>query len=142
MGAYRVRLRLYINILTSVLDSLTFFAPNNNAIPDHKHKKDVASIQVSDADALSSLAAHLNALKDDDDDKKKEIFKKILHAVLLYHILPYDVTTIKLGENSTGKYISLLQPSGHFSFVSFLVSPHCIAGGRRLVRQPIPPYSP
>jgi hypothetical protein len=39
---------------------------------------------------------------DDDKEKKRRLFKAILHQVLLYHVLPYDTTSTRLGVNSTG----------------------------------------
>jgi uncharacterized surface protein with fasciclin (FAS1) repeats len=104
-----MRLIKYDDSITDILDGsshgLTFFAPNNDALPDPRHKKDLRAIQVHHQDALSHLSFHMDTLDDDDDDddkeRKRRLFKTILHQVLLYHLLPYDTTSTRLGLNST-----------------------------------------
>ena len=96
------------------LISLTFLAPNNDALTPPQRRKTLTEIKPHDPDALLQLvfqAGELHAFNDDkgdDDDKnrKKKIFRALLKDVLNYHILPYVVTSTNLGENSTGVYAS------------------------------------
>jgi hypothetical protein len=102
-----------VSIYIFDLISVTFLAPNNDALTPPRRRKTLREIKAHDPDALLQLvfqAGELHAFnddKDDDDDKerKKKIFRALLKDVLNYHILPYVVTSTELGENSTGKCI-------------------------------------
>ncbi|KAI0798109.1 FAS1 domain-containing protein [Abortiporus biennis] len=107
--------------LNDTKSSVTFFAPPDRALrppkKHHKHHKhhhhhddlDVAIYQElsSSSDHLETIsilegyANDLQANDDKDDEKRKEIFKKIIQAVLLYHILPAPLTTGDLAKNTT-----------------------------------------
>lgn len=99
---------------------ITFFAPDNDALkcPGHGDHKDDAADDLEAAlvneeeislgrlsNAIDALEAEIAGDKggDDDDDKKrkKEIFKKIAHYVLQYHVLPQDYDEQALAQNST-----------------------------------------
>lgn len=90
---------------------ITFFAPNNEALKKPKHHDGDDDDDDDKVTSLSDLAEAIEAepwllnSDDDDDDKdkkrRKEIFKKIVHAVLQYHILPQDHTSAQLAQNST-----------------------------------------
>lgn len=94
------------------LISCTFLAPNNDALTPPRRRKSLEEILPHHPDALHQLILHADELhachkdKDDHDDKewKKKIFRAILSDVLNYHILPYEISSTKLGENSTGMY--------------------------------------
>jgi len=102
-----------VKFLDGASHGLTFFAPNNDALPDHHDKKGdedtlLSAIHTGEANALSIIHSyisredhHHHGGDDKDTERKKKILKEILHQVLLYHALPYDVTTTQLGANST-----------------------------------------
>jgi len=105
--------------LNDTKSSVTFFAAPNSALqppkrPKHGHEllrddDEMSIIEEIKATADHSEAfamlegLHQHALKegDEDDEHKKKVFKKIVEAVLLYHILPGQLTGEDLSKNTT-----------------------------------------
>ncbi|CAL1703927.1 unnamed protein product [Somion occarium] len=110
--------------IASILDdpkaSLTFFAPPNRALRPpkhhhhhHHHDKELdwgymieraaepSTDLLEDIPLLEAIADTHQLDKDHDEDKKKEIFKKIVTAILSYHILPTSFLADDLAKNST-----------------------------------------
>jgi len=101
--------------------SITFFAPNNDALtpPDHHHghhhhhddDDDELLASIIQTPSLATISSLLDspsfdiAGNDDDDDEKKkrrrEIFRKIVGFVLKYHGLPHAYTAKDLAGNNT-----------------------------------------
>ncbi|EKD05196.1 hypothetical protein A1Q2_00426 [Trichosporon asahii var. asahii CBS 8904] len=87
---------------------ITFFAPNNDALKCPHHKDDdleAAFINEQDI-GLAQVSAAIDSLEtmggdDKDKKRKKEIFKKIAHYVLQYHVLAQDFDEQALAQNST-----------------------------------------
>ncbi|THH31759.1 hypothetical protein EUX98_g2420 [Antrodiella citrinella] len=104
-----------INTLNDSSASLTLFAPPNSALRPPKRSGNRCNSpfilsedfeacfldENKDLSALESLAA-LEALVDEDhDDHKKEILKRIVGAILSYHILPHSLSAADLAKNTT-----------------------------------------
>jgi len=103
-------------LLDGASHGLTVLAPNNAALPSKPHK-DIDSIRPHDSDAMHQLCQHVERHDDDHDhdhgdkdrERRRRILKAILHKVLLYHVLPFDLTSTNLGFNSTVH--TAIQPS-------------------------------
>jgi len=85
-----VKLIEYDKVILDVIDnpglSITFFAPDDDAFPSigpWEPRED------------------FNPLDRDDKHKKKFFFGELLHEVLLYHVLPYNMESVELYANST-----------------------------------------
>jgi hypothetical protein len=105
-------------VLDDRAGSLTFFAPENEGIPephhphhghhDHDEDEDAALERLAANPSVASLYEHhvktSNGHHDDDDEKKrhrKEVFKFILSQVLAYHTLDSPKSSIDLAGNNT-----------------------------------------
>ncbi|KAI0075460.1 FAS1 domain-containing protein [Panus rudis PR-1116 ss-1] len=114
------RLFKFVNLTDEIIEklndtkaSVTFFAVPNWALRPPKRPKDddelervLARAQGSDdlLDNFAVLEGVAQALATDqgkDDEHKKEILKKIVRAVLSYHILPSTLSVEDLAKNST-----------------------------------------
>jgi uncharacterized surface protein with fasciclin (FAS1) repeats len=104
-----VRLMDYDKEIVSLLDDsnrkITFFAPDNDAIPgrDQGGEHDELGLLNAGPNVLSALYSYIdrNDRRDDDRDHKKMLFGELLHEVLLYHVLPCDMETREIARNST-----------------------------------------
>ncbi|KDQ60570.1 hypothetical protein JAAARDRAFT_124834 [Jaapia argillacea MUCL 33604] len=94
---------------------LTFFAPPNSALPrkprrGHHDLTDLGDDEMPhpflsyNEDFLDAISA-VDDLDDSDDfgedKKRKERFRKILTAVLLYHVIPEQLNKVNLAKNNT-----------------------------------------
>ncbi|KAF5386705.1 hypothetical protein D9615_001731 [Tricholomella constricta] len=98
--------------LSDILPSITFFAVSDSALrqPHRPHLdsniNDIASlIQAYD---LSDVVHHVDEFearsadtKDDDRKQRKKFLKKLVRAILSYHILPSKFDAIGLADNNT-----------------------------------------
>ncbi|TCD59810.1 hypothetical protein EIP91_011407 [Steccherinum ochraceum] len=104
-----------INTLNDTSASLTLFAPPNSALKPPKrktHRCSNAFVRVEDfeecfynehkdSDALETFAALEDLIDEKHDDHKKEILKRIVGAILSYHILPHSLSGEDLAKNTT-----------------------------------------
>jgi uncharacterized surface protein with fasciclin (FAS1) repeats len=106
-----VRLMDYDKDIVRLLDDsnrkITFFAPDNDAIPG-RHQggvgdDDELGLLNAGSNVLSALYSYIDRTdrRDDDRDHKRMLFGELLHEVLLYHVLPCDMETREIARNST-----------------------------------------
>ncbi|KAF4603966.1 hypothetical protein EYR40_001141 [Pleurotus pulmonarius] len=101
-----------LKVLNDSSSSLTFFAVPDWALkkPKDKHpsEDDFASL-IDNSSGFYDLEAVISMLdadkstpdEDEDKEKRKKFLKKILHAILSYHILPDPLTQSDLAANIT-----------------------------------------
>ncbi|KZS99281.1 FAS1 domain-containing protein [Sistotremastrum niveocremeum HHB9708] len=95
-------------VLKGPSKGITFFAPINpkKRKPHHGSAQSMPEeeLDIETADpfaALDGVVSQLTASIEAQDKNKTEILKKIVHAILQYHILPTSVNTTVFAVNST-----------------------------------------
>ncbi|KAF7440848.1 hypothetical protein PC9H_001196 [Pleurotus ostreatus] len=101
-----------LKVLNDSSSSLTFFAVPDWALKEpkdkHPHEDDFESL-IDNSSGFYNLEAVVSMLDtgesspgdDEDKEKRKKFLKKILHAILSYHILPDALTQSELAANIT-----------------------------------------
>jgi hypothetical protein len=91
---------------------VTFFAPDDRAIPDPPKRNQSFVPDNHSLGAIIDLIPDDDAAEwHDDDDKRKKFFKHLVHAVLSYSTLPVALNGTEIGANLT--YPTLLKAHDH-----------------------------
>jgi hypothetical protein len=90
----------HLDLANRPLSRLTFFAANNDALPDHHHDD---GDHHSPASRAHAALAHIlrTGDGDDKDDKRHKVIQRIIHSLIQYHTLIYPASFNDLAANST-----------------------------------------
>jgi len=91
-----------VKLLDDKAKQLTFFAPNNDALPDHHdHDEYKHDPHTSRAHAAIAHVLRDGGGGDDKDDRRHKIILRIINALAKYHTLLYPASFNDLAGNST-----------------------------------------